>query len=273
MGYLILATYFKKHRGLANAWLMAGAGLGHFFSPLLIRLLQNNYGHRGATMIIGAIILHGFLGATVFHPVEWHNSRKKKFARTVDVEVTSSLLLRRDTEERNGAIEDKGLKDVTQKINTYTIRTNTTSDSDSGQMRYCVTRSSSANHNTAETREEEENAYSYEGLCSSPRQTTQRSNNIHQNRVVTSGTLGNVCQEKNVCCFWQRMFDTVKRVGCSVLKDMAILRRPSCLIIALGSTFVTNGEANFTVMIPFAIQVQTSYCTVVHLPFYVYVCA
>lgn len=40
----------------------------------------------------------------------------------------------------------------------------------------------------------------------------------------------------------------------SVVKDMKMLRHPTCLIIALGSTLVINAEANFLVMLPFAIQ-------------------
>lgn len=179
------------------------------------------------------------------------------------MEVRSSLLLSRDTDESNCAIKNKDLKDDTRIKNTCTIISNTIRDSDSGEMCHSVsprvTRTSSANQNTAGIREEEKNAHSYSKLCSSQRQTTQCSNNIHQNRNATSITLGNVEQEEDsVCCSWQRIFGTMRRVGCSVMKDMAILRRPSCLIIALGSTFVTNSEANFTVMIPFAIQVPTA---------------
>ncbi|KAK4312120.1 hypothetical protein Pmani_016413 [Petrolisthes manimaculis] len=263
VGYLILATYFKKHRGLANAWLMAGAGLGHFFSPLLIRLLQNNYGHRGATMIVGAIILHGFLGATVFHPVQWHSSRRKTCGRKLDVEVTSSLLPRGDTEETKSVItKNEHLKDVLQKNNQFTICSNT-SDPNNRQMGLSVsprvTQVSNVSQNTTvETRVDKENPHSCLELCSPLKRRRTQRNNVHQNTTVTSGT-NRVMEEKEyVCCGCCRccvgMFDTVRRVACSVIKDMGILRRPSCLIIALGSTFITNGEANFTVMIPFAIQ-------------------
>ncbi|KAK3875251.1 hypothetical protein Pcinc_019850 [Petrolisthes cinctipes] len=263
VGYLILATYFKKHRGLANAWLMAGAGLGHFFSPLLIRLLQNNYGHQGATMIVGAIILHGFLGATVFHPVQWHSSRRKTCVRKLDVEVTSSLLPKGDTEEtKNVIIKNEHLKDVLQKNNQFTICSNT-SDPNNGQMGLSVsprvTQISNVSQNTTvDTRVDKENPHCCLELCSPlKRQPTQR-NNVHQNTTVTSGTNRVVEEKEYVCCRCRcccvGLIGTVRRVACSVIKDMVILRRPSCLIIALGSTFITNGEANFTVMIPFAIQ-------------------
>lgn len=72
VGFLIISQYFKKRRGLANTCLTAGFGLSSFLGPMFIQLMQDTYGYRGATMVLGAVMLHGFLGTTLYHPVEWH---------------------------------------------------------------------------------------------------------------------------------------------------------------------------------------------------------
>lgn len=173
VGYLILAHYFKKRRGRANALLMAGAGLGHFFSPHAIRFLQDEYGMRGATMILGGITLHAVLGASVFQPVQWHQKKSEPTDDAEDREVHSSLL---PEYTKKGAAE--GVHD--------------------------------------------------EGTESKPLRK------VLSMLVVLRGRVGDVLE--------------------SVVKDMKMLRRPTCLIIALGSTLVVNAEANFLVMVPFAIQ-------------------
>lgn len=175
VGYLILAHYFKKRRGRANTLLMAGAGLGHFASPHVIRFLQDEYGMRGATILLGGITLHAVLGASVFQPVEWHCKKPESAGAAEDGEVLSSLL------------------------------------SEQGKN----------------TGEEEARAESTE-------------NKVF--RRVLSGLVA--LRVRTAQVLW------------SVVRDMKVLRRPTCLIIALGSTLVINAEANFLVMVPFAIQAE-----------------
>lgn len=45
---------------------------GQLLGPPLINYLQTEYSFAGATLILGGIVLHCFVGAAVFHPVEWH---------------------------------------------------------------------------------------------------------------------------------------------------------------------------------------------------------
>lgn len=176
VGYLILAHYFKKRRGRANTLLMAGAGLGHFASPHVIRFLQEEYGLRGATIILGGITLHAVLGAAVFQPVEWHNKKQ----------------------ECTGATEDREDREAL----------------------------SSLLHEPTKNMAEEE--------------TWGESTERKACRRVLSGLVA----------FRGR----VAQVLSSVVNDMKVLRRPTCLIIALGSMLVVNAEANFLVLVPFAIQ-------------------
>lgn len=69
---MIVPFYFNKRRGLANGVLMAWEGGGQFLGPPLINFLQTQYGFRGATLVLGAVVFNCAVGAAVFHPVEWH---------------------------------------------------------------------------------------------------------------------------------------------------------------------------------------------------------
>ncbi|KAG0716340.1 Monocarboxylate transporter 12-B [Chionoecetes opilio] len=72
MSFIIVPSYFGRRRGLANAVMMAGVCTGQMVGPPLLRLLQDEYGYKGATLIFAAILLNCGVGAAFFHPVEWH---------------------------------------------------------------------------------------------------------------------------------------------------------------------------------------------------------
>lgn len=40
--------------------------------PNVVRILLDDYGFRGAALIMGAMAFHGLVGAALFQPVEWH---------------------------------------------------------------------------------------------------------------------------------------------------------------------------------------------------------
>lgn len=72
MTFIIVPSYFDRRRGLANAVMMAGVCTGQMVGPPFLRFLQDEYGYRGATLILSAIILNCLVGAAFYHPVEWH---------------------------------------------------------------------------------------------------------------------------------------------------------------------------------------------------------
>lgn len=43
--------------------------------PNVVRILLDEYGFRGAALIMGALAFHGLVGASLFQPVEWHMKR------------------------------------------------------------------------------------------------------------------------------------------------------------------------------------------------------
>lgn len=72
MSLIIVPSYFARRRGLATAVMMVGSASGIVLGPTVIRILQDEYGYRGATLVLGAILLNGCVGTAFFHPVEWH---------------------------------------------------------------------------------------------------------------------------------------------------------------------------------------------------------
>ncbi|XP_050718096.1 monocarboxylate transporter 9-like [Eriocheir sinensis] len=71
----ILPHYFARRRGLTNGIVMSGICMGQLMGPPLARFLQDSYGFRGATLIIGALLLNACVGASFFHPPEWHQKK------------------------------------------------------------------------------------------------------------------------------------------------------------------------------------------------------
>ena len=224
VGYLIIAHYFKQRRGLANACLVAGAGLGHFVSPLVIGLLQEEYGVWGATIILGGITLHAVVGAFLFQPVEWHWKKPEKEVATEDTEAFSSLL---DSHTKAGEPKREAVK---------------VASSDTGEGDDAISKVSMPMHVSQSTKVED-------------RDGTRSSVYLLVPLAKTKPTAGPPAAWRdrgrghaNALC------RTMVRVLRSVASDMRILRQPTCLIIALGSALVVNAEANFLVMVPFAIQ-------------------
>ncbi|MPD05437.1 Monocarboxylate transporter 6 [Portunus trituberculatus] len=72
MTFIIVPSYFNRRRGMANAVMMAGVCIGQMVGPPFLRFLQDEYGFRGATLILSGIILNCCVGAAFYHPVEWH---------------------------------------------------------------------------------------------------------------------------------------------------------------------------------------------------------
>ena len=74
----IVTSYFVKLRGLANGLCISGSALGSIILPPVLRILLENFGYRGACLIMGAITLNTWLAAIFYEPVEKHMKRVKK---------------------------------------------------------------------------------------------------------------------------------------------------------------------------------------------------
>ncbi|KAG0716342.1 Monocarboxylate transporter 5 [Chionoecetes opilio] len=228
VGYLILAHYFKRRRGLANALLVAGAGLGHFVSPLVIRVLQEEYGLRGATIILGGITLHAVLGASLFQPVDWHCKKPEQKGAVEEPEAVFSLL--------SSHTEAEDVREAAVKVPDCSMEGGSDPGSDS---------EASAPNLVSQTLPKAVLDWEDE-----PRYVRPVIPLIGTESVPGGGAAWRVSDRRRPSA----LFRTVSHVMQCVVSDMQTLRQPTCLIIALGSTLVINAEANFLVMVPFAIQ-------------------
>lgn len=69
-GIIMVARYFKKRRALANGLCLAGTSSGAFVQPILVEYLTNQFGFRGAMLIMGGLMLHISAFSLVYRPLE-----------------------------------------------------------------------------------------------------------------------------------------------------------------------------------------------------------
>uniref|UniRef100_A0A8W8IP41 Monocarboxylate transporter 12 n=1 Tax=Magallana gigas TaxID=29159 RepID=A0A8W8IP41_MAGGI len=75
---VILGRYFRKRRGLANGLSMASACLGSLAYPLFIRFCMDEYGVRGALLLISGIYMHIFIAVCLLTPPEQYRPKTNR---------------------------------------------------------------------------------------------------------------------------------------------------------------------------------------------------
>ena len=77
----MLSNYFEKRRGFANSMANSGGSLGGLiFAPLLTAMFDY-YGYSGAMLLVGAFLLHGFIGAALFRSQSFYTKRYQQTTR------------------------------------------------------------------------------------------------------------------------------------------------------------------------------------------------
>lgn len=86
----IVTSYFVRLRGLANGICISGSAFGSIILPPILRYLLENFGYRGAVLIMGGITLNTWVAAIFYEPVEKHMKRvlkRKVVADDVDDDI------------------------------------------------------------------------------------------------------------------------------------------------------------------------------------------
>ncbi|KAB7505149.1 Monocarboxylate transporter 14 [Armadillidium nasatum] len=96
--FIVVSTYFKKHRGFAIAMTSMGYCLSGFISPVIANYLLENYGYVSATAISGAFLLNQCVGASLYQPVKWHMKPSKKIT-VVKKESQDLVKWKKESEE------------------------------------------------------------------------------------------------------------------------------------------------------------------------------
>lgn len=226
--YLLISQYFDRNRGKANAILMAGICTGQFVGPPLVRYLLDEYSLMGATLIVGAIVLHSCVGAALFQPVQWHMKKP--------LSVSQVLLPHRADDKSMNTIKDTDSKGYKKKCpeteqediefeNKMLRRLRNRRISESSSMSLgvsCIDLASVPLNNFNKT-EMEDDADKDDSVAS-------QFSRVHEVMVTTV------------------------RVMKSIISDLTILKSPRALIIAIGGVCSINGYLNLLLITPFAIQ-------------------
>ncbi|XP_064109354.1 monocarboxylate transporter 9-like [Macrobrachium nipponense] len=85
-GFLTSQKYFTSKRVTAHSLSMLGTSIGFMTVPILLNHFVQEYSHRGSFILWSGIVLHGFIGASLLHPVEWHMKPNK----TIPLKVLTS---------------------------------------------------------------------------------------------------------------------------------------------------------------------------------------
>ncbi|KAG7155684.1 monocarboxylate transporter 12-like [Homarus americanus] len=86
---LIIPHYFKQKRGVANAFMKAGTCIGQMVGPILISSVHDEFGFIGGTFIVGAVVLHCCVGASLFRPIQVHTRLRQDSTKTKDWEQSA----------------------------------------------------------------------------------------------------------------------------------------------------------------------------------------
>ncbi|XP_022080824.1 monocarboxylate transporter 6-like [Acanthaster planci] len=77
---VVVNEYFKKYFAIANGFVMSGVGVGMVVQPLLLRLLLDGYGWRGALMILAGLSANLCVAGALFRPLklQWGRTESKR---------------------------------------------------------------------------------------------------------------------------------------------------------------------------------------------------
>ncbi len=81
-----MGQYFSNRRALANGIAVGGAGIGSLFLPPLMRYVLDNYGYKGALLILAGLMLHVSFSAFLLRPTQFYankNTQKSLIYRPV----------------------------------------------------------------------------------------------------------------------------------------------------------------------------------------------
>jgi MFS family permease len=71
-GIILVARYFERRRGIANAFCLSGTAAGSLCLPFLIEALVDAYDFSGTMLILGGCMLHIAISAALYRPLATH---------------------------------------------------------------------------------------------------------------------------------------------------------------------------------------------------------
>lgn len=270
MCFIIVPVYFDRRRGIANAIMMAGICMGEIIGPPFIRYLQDEYSFKGATLILGGVILNGCVGAAFFHPVEWH-------MKTVSETPKGS----EEEEEEEGASTNRSIARAYNRVTstsslgiraTYSDLLSMRKVASGASLAFSKTYSGISLRGISEDLEEESGPIhpqvrrtarhryisecSYDSVPSFYNSTLSISSMALANHAAISAMREREKPLEATEAGGKKGGDTqLHRLMSSIVADVKILTYSlRAVIISLASSFYANGYLNFIMMVPFSMQ-------------------
>ncbi|KAK4299142.1 hypothetical protein Pmani_028560 [Petrolisthes manimaculis] len=150
ISYAIIPNYFSRWRNVANSMTTSGMSVSQIVTPYIITFLQEEYGYKGATLIIGAIILNGCAASLVLHPVEWHRRRVYKPLKNTSSSISTTTINNSDIQSSYNSDEtfynsSSSISTTTNSYNTSDIQTSYNGDTQNYNSDETFYNSSSSN--------------------------------------------------------------------------------------------------------------------------------
>ncbi|CAH1779659.1 unnamed protein product [Owenia fusiformis] len=76
--YVLLVTYFKNRRSLANGISMAGSATGQLLYPILLRYMLDNLGFKNSLLIVGAINFNIIVCGALYRPLSFYRRKVRR---------------------------------------------------------------------------------------------------------------------------------------------------------------------------------------------------
>lgn len=87
-----VTCYFEKYRSLATGIAVCGSGLGTFIFAPLTEFFVDEYGWRGALLLISSLVLQCTTFGALFRPVEQYHKPRRKKPKNEPKHLTENLL-------------------------------------------------------------------------------------------------------------------------------------------------------------------------------------
>ncbi|XP_037803649.1 monocarboxylate transporter 9-like isoform X2 [Penaeus monodon] len=241
--FCIVPLYFDRRRGQANAIMMAGAGLGQITGPPLIEFLQEELGYKGASLVMGAVVLHGCIGASLFHPISWHQKRRPRGGGASEAKRdTEAPLLATRARTLSGGVSGAPSMESLGGDSEYKKAGNSIPVKKALPLGPCRRRGSYVSRNSLASVGGSSLALSSMDLPGIAALTPAAAEGEED-----------APRDTDAHCFLLKILGRVWR---STLADLGVLRSPEAVIIAVSFSLCVNGYITFVMMVPFAMEAE-----------------
>lgn len=269
MCFIIVPVYFDRRRGIANAIMMAGICMGEIIGPPFIRYLQDEYSFKGATLILGGVILNGCVGAAFFHPVEWHMKTVSETPKGSQDEEEDNVSTNRSIARAYNRVTSTSSLGIRP---TYSDLLSIRKVASGASLAFSKTYSGISLRGISEDQEEESGPIhpqirrtarhryvsecSYDSVPSYYNSTLSISSIALANHAAISAIREREKALETTETSDKKGGDTqLHRLLSSIVADVKILTYSlRAVIISIASSFYANGYLNFIMMVPFSMQ-------------------